>query len=173
MKISDIKQNPANPRTIKDEKFDLLVKSIKEFPEMMVKRPMVCVTDVDCKLYPLGGNMRLKAIKKLKMDEIPDEWVMLADDWTAEQRKEFTIKDNVGFGEWNFEQLEAEWDIEQLADWGLDIPDFEEEDDEKKDLSESIEVGYKIEIDCLSETEQEKLYNEFIERGLQCRLLTL
>lgn len=124
MKISDIKQNPANPRTIKDEKFDLLVKSIKEFPEMMVKRPMVCVTDVDGKLYPLGGNMRLKAIKKLKMDEIPDEWIMLADDWTAEQQKEFIIKDNVGFGEWNFEQLEAEWDLEQLADWGLELPEF-------------------------------------------------
>ena len=160
MKISDIKQNPANPRTIKDEKFDLLVKSIKEFPEMMVKRPMVCVTDVDGKLYPLGGNMRLKAIKKLKMDEIPDEWIMLADDWTAEQRKEFMIKDNVGFGEWNFEQLEAEWDLEQLADWGLDVPEFnpvEELEAEEDDYEIPDEIETDIVIGDLFEIGEHRL----------------
>ena len=170
MKISDIKQNPANPRTIKDEKFDLLVKSIKEFPEMMVKRPMVCVTDVDGKLYPLGGNMRLKAIKKLKMDEIPDEWVMLADDWTAEQRKEFTIKDNVGFGEWNFEQLEAEWDLEQLADWGLDLTEFEgvHELDEPTDLiaeNKNKAASLKITFESIDQLQKAEIdIQELIDR---------
>ena len=84
------------------------------------------------------------------------------------------IKDNVGFGEWNFEQLEAEWDLEQLADWGLDVPTFEvDEETEQKDLSDEIKTGYKIEINCNSEFEQEQLYNELIERGIECRLLTL
>lgn len=121
MKVSDLKNNPTNPRVIKDEKFKKLVKSLQEFPEMMEKRPMVCVTDIDGKIYPLGGNMRLKAIKELQMKEIPDNWVQMADDWTEDQRKEFIIKDNVGFGEWDFEELHG-WDVEQLEGWGLDMP---------------------------------------------------
>ena len=172
MKLSDLKANPKNPRIIKDDKFKKLVKSLQEFPEMMEKRPMVCVTDVDGKLFPLGGNMRLKALQELKYKDVPDEWVMLADEWTEEKRQEFVVKDNLSMGEWDWDELNADWDLEQLEDWGLDVPDFEEEK-ENKDLSENIEIGYKIEIDCLSEIEQEKLYNEFIDRGLQCRLLTL
>ena len=124
MKITDIKPNPNNPRIIKDDKFQKLVKSIQEFPEMMAKRPIVCVTDVDGKLYPLGGNMRLKAIQELKYKTIPDEWITLADDWTQEQRSEFVIKDNIGYGEWDWEQLANEWDTNNLQDWGLDVPDF-------------------------------------------------
>lgn len=98
MYINILKLNPKNPRIIKDDKFLKLVKSIQEFPEMMEKRPIVCVTDTDGKMYPLGGNMRLKAIKELGYKDIPDNWITLADDWTVEQRNEFTIKDNVGFG---------------------------------------------------------------------------
>ena len=126
MDINKLKPNPNNPRLIKDDKFQKLVKSIQAFPEMMAKRPIVCVTDVDGKLFPLGGNMRLRAIQEIGINEIPDEWVILADEWTEEQRREFTIKDNVGFGEWNWEQLANEWDVDELSDWGLDIPDFDE-----------------------------------------------
>jgi len=125
MKLSEIKANPNNPRLIKDDKFKKLVKSLTEFPEMMEKRPIVCVTDIDGKLYPLGGNMRLKALQELKYKDIPDSWVILADDWTIEQRKEFTIKDNVGFGEWDWEDLANNWDSDLLTEWGLDIPNFE------------------------------------------------
>ena len=125
MKLTDIKQNPKNPRIIKDDKFKKLVKSLQEFPEMMGKRPIVCVTDtVDGKLFPLGGNMRLKALHELKYKDIPDEWVMLADDWTEDKRQEFVIKDNVGFGEWDWEQLANDWDVDTLEDWGLDMPDW-------------------------------------------------
>jgi site-specific DNA-methyltransferase (adenine-specific) len=124
MKLSNLKLNPTNPRIIKDDKFKKLVQSLKDFPEMMEKRPMVCVTDVDGKIFPIGGNMRLKALRELGMKEIPDSWVVLADDWTEEQRKEFTIRDNVGFGEWNWEDLQENWDSEQLADWGLDVINF-------------------------------------------------
>lgn len=121
MKLTNLKSNPSNPRIIKDDKFKKLVKSIKDFPEMMDKRPIVCVTDVDGKLYPLGGNMRLKALQELNFKEIPDSWVMLADNWTQEQRKEFIIKDNVGYGEWDWDDLANNWDAEQLTEWGLDV----------------------------------------------------
>lgn len=127
MKISQLKPNPSNPRLIKDDKFNKLVKSIKEFPEMMEKRPIVVVTDVDGKMFPLGGNMRLKALTHLGYKEIPDNWVIKADDWTEEKRKEFVIKDNVGFGEWDWEDLSSNWDVEQLEEWGLDIPEFKSE----------------------------------------------
>jgi DNA modification methylase len=120
--ISRVKANPNNPRIIKDEKFAKLVKSIQDFPDMLNKRPLVCYTDTDGQFVVLGGNMRLKAAKECKLKEIP---IILADEWTAEQRAEFLIKDNVGFGEWDWEQLANEWDVQQLEDWGLDVPDFE------------------------------------------------
>lgn len=123
--LSSIKPNPNNPRIIKDDKFKKLVQSITDFPEMMAKRPMVCVTDVDGKIFPLGGNMRLKAIQEIGYKEIPEDWITMADEWTEEKRREFIIKDNVGFGEWNWEELANDWDSQQLSDWGLDIPGFD------------------------------------------------
>lgn len=121
-KIAEIKPNPKNPRVIKDDKFLKLVESLRSFPQMLEKRPLVCVTDIDGKVFPLGGNMRLKAANELKMKELP---VLMADDWTEEQRQEFIIKDNVGFGEWNWEELSNDWDADQLSDWGLDVPGFD------------------------------------------------
>jgi hypothetical protein len=143
MKITNIKPNPANPRVIKDYKFKQLLKSIQDFPEMMEKRPMVCVTDVDKKIFPLGGNMRYRAIIELGYKDIPDSWVIMADDWTEEKRREFVIKDNVGFGEWNHEELANEWDTQQLEDWGLSLPNFDPHVDysilEDDDLNEQLE----------------------------------
>lgn len=133
MKLSKLKLNPKNPRIIKDDKFKKLVQSLKDFPEMMEKRPMVCVTDVDGKMFPIGGNMRLKALRELGMKEIPDSWVVMADDWTEEQRKEFTIKDNAGFGEWNFKDLQDGWEgisIDDLNKWGVDV-EIEEKENKK------------------------------------------
>jgi len=121
--VKNIKPNPNNPRVIKDEKFRKLVKSIKDFPEMLQKRPLVCFTDIDGKYVVLGGNMRLKASIEVGLKELP---IILADDWTQEQRAQFLIKDNVGFGEWDWEQLQSEWDTEQLEDWGLDVPSWNE-----------------------------------------------
>jgi DNA modification methylase len=154
MKLSLIKSNPNNPRIIKDEKFKKLVQSIKDFPEMIEKRPMVCVTDIDGSIYPLGGNMRLKALQELKYKEIPDTWVVMADDWTEEKRREFVIKDNVGFGEWDWDDLANNWDVEELENWGLDIPDFavkeleaEEDDYEVPDeIKTDIVIGDLFEI---------------------------
>jgi len=117
-KISDIKPNPKNPRIIKDDKFKKLVVSITEFPQMLEKRPLVCFTDIDGKYVVIGGNMRLKAAKEARLKELP---ILLADDWTEEQKNEFIIKDNVGFGEWNWDELANEWEAEELAEWGLDV----------------------------------------------------
>ena len=117
--INEIKANPKNPRTIKDDKFNKLKKSIEEFPDMLNKRPLVCFTDKDGKYVVLGGNMRLKASKEIGLKELP---IMLADEWTEEQKAEFLIKDNVGFGEWDWDQLTSEWDIDKLDEWGLDMP---------------------------------------------------
>ena len=122
--IKQVKSNPKNPRVIKDDKFKKLVKSIQEFPDMLNKRPLVCFTDTDGKYVVLGGNMRLKACNELKLTEIP---IILADEWTEEQKNEFLIKDNVGFGEWDWDDLANEWDVEKLEEWGLDLPDFKTE----------------------------------------------
>lgn len=117
--INEVKPNPKNPRIIKDEKFKKLVKSIQEFPDMLNKRPLIVFTDVDNKYVVLGGNMRLKALNELKFKEVP---VIIADEWTEEQKAEFLIKDNVGFGEWDWDSLANEWDVEKLDDWALDLP---------------------------------------------------
>jgi site-specific DNA-methyltransferase (adenine-specific) len=124
VKISAVKANRNNPRQIKDDKFKKLVQSIREFPEMLEKRPLVCFTDVDGKYVVLGGNMRLKASQEVGLKEIP---IVLADDWTQEQKDEFLIKDNVGFGEWNWDDLANEWDVVKLNEWGLDVPNFDAE----------------------------------------------
>jgi len=126
MKLSQIKPNPNNPRIIKDEKFDKLVKSIKDFPKMMELRPMVINSDN----IVLGGNMRLKAIKELGYKEVPDEWVKRAEDLTEDEQRQFIIKDNVGFGEHDWEMLSTEWDADELSDWGLDIVGFYADADE-------------------------------------------
>jgi hypothetical protein len=118
IKIVDIgllKPNPSNPRHIKDGKFTQLVKSIRNFPEMLNLRPIV----VDSEYVVLGGNMRLKACIEAGLVEVP---IIIASELTKEQQDEFIIKDNVGFGEWDWEQLANEWEIDELSDWGLDIP---------------------------------------------------
>ena len=167
VKITDIKVNPNNPRLIKDDKFAKLVKSVQEFPEMLEIRPIVVNSD----MVVLGGNMRLKACKEAGIKEVP---IIIADNLTEEQQREFLIKDNVSGGEWDWNLLANEWDTEQLIDWGVDIPDFSiEEELEQKDLSSEIDNLFRIEIICKDEESQENTYNKLIEQGYECRLLTL
>jgi hypothetical protein len=119
--IKDIKMNPNNPRIIKDDKFKKLVKSIKEFPEMLEARPIV----VDNDMIILGGNMRTKACIEAGLKEV---FIIKFNDLTDEKKKEFIVKDNVGYGEWDWEILQAEWNIEELDEWGLEVPTFMTED---------------------------------------------
>ena len=115
--ITQVVPNTSNPRIIKDDKFKKLVKSIKEFPEMLNLRPIVVDTD----MVVLGGNMRLKACQAAGLTEVP---IIVADQLTPEQQAEFIIKDNVGFGEWDWDLLANEWDETLLQEWGLDLPIF-------------------------------------------------
>jgi len=120
MNINEIKANPNNPRIIKDNKFKQLVKSIQDFPQMLELRPIV----IDENNIVLGGNMRLKACKEAGLTDVP---VIYAKDLTEEQKKEFIVKDNVGYGEWDWDDLANNWDAELLTEWGLDIPNFDAE----------------------------------------------
>lgn len=137
VKISNIKPNPNNPRTIKDERFAKLVKSLQDFPEMLDKRPLVCFTDDDGKFVVLGGNQRLKAAKEAGMKELP---VLLADDWSEEQQREFIVRDNINFGQFDWEMLETEWETDTLIEWGLEMP-------EGKPFSDTDYSGKNKEID--------------------------
>ena len=114
IKISKVKSNPDNPRLIKDIKFKKLVNSIKEFPKMLELRPIVVNDD----MIVLGGNMRLKACKEAGLKEV---YVVKASELSAREQREFTIKDNVGFGEWDWDMLANEWGNKELNDWGLDV----------------------------------------------------
>ena len=118
VKINEVKSNPNNPRIIKDDKFKKLVASIKELPQMLELRPIVVNED----MIVLGGNMRLKACKEAGLKEIP---IIKASELNEEQQRAFIIKDNVGFGEWDWDALANEWDAEQLEEWGLDVPNFD------------------------------------------------
>lgn len=137
VKIGKIKNNPNNPRLIKDDKFKKLVKSIKDFPEMLEIRPIV----VDKDNIVLGGNMRLRACQEAGLKEVH---IIQADKLTEKQQREFIIKDNVGFGEWDWDDLANEWDADELEDWGLDIPLDERidklEEDEEIELEQSVQL---------------------------------
>ncbi len=140
VKLSDIRPNPNNPRVIKDDKFKKLVKSIQDFPQMLELRPIV----VNDEMIVLGGNMRLKALEHLGIEET---YIIKAKDLTDKQEQEFIIKDNVGYGEWDWDQLANEWDVEDLDDWGLDLPlDFVKELEAEEDDFAIPEGGIETDI---------------------------
>jgi hypothetical protein len=152
VKISEVKTNPKNPRLIKDDKFKKLVKSIHEFPQMLELRPIV----VDENNIVLGGNMRLKACKEAGLKEV---YIVKAENLTELQKDEFIVKDNVGFGEWDWDMLANEWDTELLNDWGLFVPemptevdysilDDEDLDNELNDMADGVKKAIQIEFEA-------------------------
>jgi ParB-like chromosome segregation protein Spo0J len=152
VKITEVKNNPKNPRLIKDDKFKKLVKSIQEFPQMLELRPIV----VDENNIVLGGNMRLKACKEAGLKEV---YIVKAEGLTEQQKDEFIVKDNVGFGEWDWDMLANEWDTELLNDWGLFVPemptevdysilDEEDLDDELNDMADGVKKAIQIEFEA-------------------------
>jgi hypothetical protein len=155
IKISEIKLNPNNPRLIKDDKFKKLVKSIQDFPEMLDIRPIVVNSD----MIILGGNMRFKACKEAGLKEIP---VIIADNLTEEQQREFLIKDNTSGGEWDFEMLANEWDVEQLEAWGLDVGGFDVDADDMTDefsLPEGDKAPFQQMTFTLADEQAEQIKN--------------
>ena len=160
-KLTDIKSNPNNPRIIKDDKFKKLVASIKEFPQMLSLRPIVVNDD----MIVLGGNMRLKACKEAGLKEVP---VIKASDLNEEQQKQFIIKDNVGYGEWDWDMLANEWDAEDLVEWGLDvwkaptevdysILDEEDLSDQLSDMTNGVKKAIQIEFEAEHYDEAQEL----------------
>lgn len=149
MKLNEIKPNPDNPRVLHDAKFLKLKESLKHFPEMMEKRPIV----VDENRVILGGNMRFKALQAIygKNGEIPDSWVTVATGWTDEQKREFVIKDNASFGEWDLDALTTGWNIDDLINWGVDIEPKKQEEEKEPETKEvrpyvrnHILISYKL-----------------------------
>lgn len=158
VKISAVKSNPNNPRIIKDDKFAKLVNSIKELPQMLQLRPIVVNDD----MIVLGGNMRLKACIEAGLKEVP---VIKASDLTPDEQRQFIIKDNVGFGEWDWDMLANEWDSEELADWGLDVWQAKDENlseffEDNSTPSEDVESTTKIILEY-SQEDYDKVIEAF------------
>lgn len=169
VKLSEIKSNPNNPRIIKDDKFRKLVNSIQEFPKMLEIRPIVVNSD----MIVLGGNMRLKACKEAGLKEVP---IIFADDLTEDEQKQFIIKDNVGFGEWDWDMLANEWEPELLNEWGLEVPnwgetpdydilDDEEAADQLEDMTSGVKRAIQIEFDLEHYDEANELVKFWREQG--------
>lgn len=138
--IKDVKKNKKNPRVIKGEKFKQLIKSIEEFPQMMNIRPIV----VDSNMEIIGGNMRFEACKELGWTEIP---VIKSEELTDEQKKQFVIKDNVSFGEWDWNILESDWQIDEVSEWGVEFgfETLQETETPKGSITQEVWVDYQAE----------------------------
>jgi len=126
---------PKNPRLIKDDKFDKLKKSIQDDPEMLELREVIAY-EFNGELVVIAGNMRLKACTELGIKQIPTK--ILPPTTPIEKLKAYTIKDNIGYGDHNWPDLQIEWDVQQLSEWGLDIPDA------FKVVPEAVEDDYEI-----------------------------
>jgi len=169
MKTSMLKMNPNNPRRIQPDKLEKLMRSIESFPEMMKLRPMVYDPET---MYVLGGNQRLAAIRKLGMKEIPDEWAIAATDLTPEQQKEFVLRDNVQFGDWDFEMLSAEFGEFDLGEIGVDMPEKDEENlVEIKD--KEIASIFSIIINFENEESMQIAFEKLQKEGYQCQISIL
>jgi ParB-like chromosome segregation protein Spo0J len=143
---------------IKDDKFFKLVKSIQEFPQMLDIRPIVVNDD----MIVLGGNMRLKACKEAGIKEVS---IIMASDLTENQQREFIIKDNVGFGEWDWEDLANNWDVNQLSNWGLDVPTFMDADETIEIDQQPKKPSIKVSFDSITEVQAaENDIKELIDR---------
>lgn len=190
--LDAIRLNPENPRLIKDGKFKLLVNNVARFTKMLAIRGIV----VDAQKMILGGNKRWEAILHivgLPQDKlidllsehkaelkiwndvrshraVPAEWIIDGSQMSPDEIEQFIIIDNVPFGEWDWDVLKENWDLSALAEWGLDVPDFTPP---TTDVSNDYVKQFKVEITVSDESEQEQLFNEFTERGYECKVLTL
>jgi hypothetical protein len=169
VKINSIKTNPKNPRLIKDDKFKKLVNSIKEFPQMLELRPIV----VDENNIILGGNMRHKACIEAGLKEV---YIVQAKDLTELQKDEFIVKDNVGFGEWDWDILANEWDADKLGEWGLTFPIFDNLDAgedvgnfDDEGISDKNQFG--VIVICESAGTQESVFNDLTGMGFNCKIV--
>lgn len=221
VKISQLQVNEQNPRTCTDKQFEKLVRSVITFPKMLEVRPIVVgeggvalggnmrlralqaiatMTDGEIMSH-IEQSAKYKDRTECEREALLRYWqkwqhdpmvsVVRTDNMTEDERREFIIKDNVGFGAWDWDMLANDWDTDELDDWGLSAWVEQQNDDEeggkedecdmdgnssgdgKKDLSDDIEQEYVIEVHCKDEAQQEELFNEMQERGFECNILTL
>lgn len=197
--LKEINPNPANPRAIRDEQFKSLKRSLAQFPQMLAKRGIAVIKDGG-KWVAIGGNQRYRALCDLKKevddagfadryDATPQAVEVLTayfakgvpcvdcSDLDEYQQRRFVIADNLPFGEWDFEALANEWDVEDLHDWGLDVPGWGEgggvAGDAIQDLSDKMTELFKIEIEFENEQQQEAAFNNLQTLGYKCKVLTL
>jgi hypothetical protein len=177
MKINQLQPNENNPRLIKSEKFKKLVQSIKDFPEMLELRPIV----IDEDNVILGGNMRYRACVEAGLKDVP---VKIAKGLTEEQKQEFIVKDNVGFGEWDWAMLGNEWDNVKLGEWGMDVwqpekvVDYSILDDidlgsELNEKEKGVKRAIQIEFNPEHYDEANKLINEARAEGKDVGMIVL
>lgn len=175
LSISKLKSNtgqidglPANPRVIRDEKFQKLVKSIQDDPEMLELRELIVVPSGKT-FVVIAGNMRLRAMESLGYKEAPCK--VLDADTPVEKLKAYTIKDNVGFGEHDWDQLANEWDAADLSDWGLDLPIAAVEGDPFDDDGISASDQYGVIVMCKDDTEQARVFEKLVADGHTCKVV--
>jgi len=177
VKISEVSNNPNNPRVLKDDKFKKLVNSIKGFPQMLEIRPIV----VNNEMIVLGGNMRLKACIEAGLKEIH---IIKAENLTKKQQDEFIIKDNVSFGEWDWDSIANEWKSEELEEWGMDVwhqPDdidysiLDDEDisDQLDDMADGVKKSIMIDFNLETYDEAYNLVRFFRDKGINVGLLLM
>jgi len=140
--IKEIKENPNNPRKLDKDKYQKLLKSIQDLPQMLEYRPIVVNSD----MVVLGGNMRLKALKELKYKEVP---IIIADELSEDQQKEFLIKDNLGYGVWDWDMIANEWDLPLLEDWGMDLPTDFTTQEELEAVEDNFDVPDEVQTDIV------------------------
>ena len=175
LSISKLKSNtgqidglPANPRVIRDEKFQKLVKSIQDDPEMLELRELIVVPSGKT-FVVIAGNMRLRAMESLGYKEAPCK--VLDADTPVEKLKAYTIKDNVGFGEHDWDALANEWDAAELSDWGLDLPIAAVEGDPFDDDGISASDQYGVIVMCKDDTEQARVFEKLVADGHTCKVV--
>lgn len=159
---------PANPRIIQDGRFTKLVRSLKDDPEMMELRELI-VVPYGKGFVVIAGNMRLRAMESLGYKEAPCK--VLDVDTPVEKLKAYTIKDNVGFGEHDWDQLANEWDAGELAEWGLDLPSAAVEGDPFDDEGISASDQYGVIVMCKDDTEQARVFEKLVADGHTCKVV--
>lgn len=173
MNTGQIEGLPANPRQWTRDDIDRIAKSLKETPELFEMRPCI-VYPVGDKFVLLAGNLRFSGARQNGDKDVP--CCVVKTGTPVGKLKEIVLKDNGSWGAWDFDALANEWSDLPLIDWG--IPAWEETTEKdnstnQKDISDQIEMEYKVEVTCVNEAEQEQLYNKLVNEGYECRILTL
>ena len=179
IKLADIEPNkgqieglPQNPRFIKDNRFKQLVKSIEEAPEMLDPRPLI-VFPYEKKYVIIAGNMRFRACKELGYKELP--CYVLPEDTDAKKLREYAMKDNQGYGDNDWDLIANEWDADELKEWGIETPadwggeiieDGEEENDEQQGEKE---LQFIVEVVCKDEQDQNETFSKLDAQGFEVR----